>query len=371
MIVGCVKEIKKQEFRVGMTPDCARAYGRAGHDVVVQSTAGKGAGFGDDEYTEAGAEVLATAREVFERSEMIVKVKEPIPEEYDLFRAGQILFTYLHLAADKPLTEMLMDKKIRGIAYETMVGPEGGLPCLKPMSEIAGRLSVQEGAKYLEKPFGGRGILLGGVPGAERGRVVILGAGTVGSNAAKMAVGIGAEVIIMDLSATRLEYQDDIFSGRVQTLYSNDANITKCLRDADLVIGAVLIPGVAAPKLVRREHLGTMKKAAVIVDVAVDQGGCFETTHATSHHDPVFEVDGVVHYCVANMPGAVPRTSTIALTSTTLRHGVDIASKGLESACRDSATIATGLNTYEGRLTCKPVAEALDLEYTPREMALA
>ncbi len=371
MVVGCVTEIKEQEFRVGLTPDCVLSYTKFGHTVLVQSAAGDGAGFSDQEYAEAGAEILPSAREVFNRSDMIVKVKEPTGEEYTLLREGQILYTYLHLAADKPLTEMLMAKKVSGIAYETMEGPEGGLPCLKPMSEIAGRLSVQEGAKYLEKPFGGRGILLGGVPGVQRGKVLVLGAGTVGTNAAKLALGLGAEVTVVDLSATRLEYLSDIFGGHVQTLYSNEANIARCLREADLVIGAVLIPGGAAPKLVGRERLKTMKKGAVMVDVAVDQGGCFETTHPTSHHDPVFEIDGVVHYCVANMPGAVPRTSTIALTATTLRYGLELAALGVKEACKASSTIATGLNTHAGKLTCRAVADALDIAYTPLQEALA
>lgn len=361
MRIGCVKEVKDQEYRVGLTPACVRDYVRAGHKVAIQSGAGEGAGFPDAAYLEAGAELLDTAKDVFDRSDMIVKVKEPVASEYDLFREGQILYTYLHLAADRPLTEMLLVKKIQAIAYETMQTPDGRLPCLKPMSEIAGRLSVQEGAKCLLKTMGGAGILLGGVPGVPRAKVLILGGGTVGANACRIAYGMGADVTVLDLNAVRLEYLDDIYGGKITTLYSTEGNLTAALRQADLVVGAVLVPGAAAPRLIRREHLQYMKKGAVLVDVAIDQGGCIETSHPTTHTDPVFVVDGVVHYCVANMPGAVPRTATMALTSATLNYGLEIASKGVDRACRDNPVIATGLNTYQGRCVCRAVAQALGL----------
>jgi alanine dehydrogenase len=298
---------------------------------------------------------------------MIIKVKEPLPEEYDLFRQGQILYTYLHLAADERLTRAMLDKKLKAVAYETIETANRQLPCLKPMSEIAGRLSVQEGAKYLEKPFGGRGVLLGGIPGVQSGRVTILGAGVVGMNACKIAVGMGAQVTILDLNLERLAYIDDVFSGYVTTLYSNEQNIAESIKHADLVIGAVLIPGAAAPKLIQREHLSYMQKNAVMVDVAVDQGGCFATTRATTHHDPTFVVDDVVHYCVANMPGAVPRTSTLGLTNTTLKYGLQIADRGVESACLENPEIKKGLNAYLGHCTYKAVADTFGMAYIPAE----
>ena len=301
---------------------------------------------------------------------MIVKVKEPLEQEYDLFKEGQILYTYLHLAADKSLTDAMLAKKIKGVAYETMEGPNRTLPCLMPMSEIAGRLSVQEGEKYLEKTYGGRGILLAGVTGVPKGNIVIIGAGNVGTNACKMAVGTNARVTILDLNLQRLQYIDDIFGGKVQTLYSSEENLVNSLKEADLVIGAVLIPGAKAPKLVRREHLKLMKKGAVMVDVAVDQGGCFETTHPTTHTDPIFVVDGIVQYCVANMPGAVARTSTQALTNATLNYGLEIANKGVEQACKDNHAIMTGLNVYEGKITFKGVADAFGMEYVKAEDAI-
>jgi alanine dehydrogenase len=294
---------------------------------------------------------------------MIVKVKEPLPEEYDFFHEGQILYTYLHLAADKPQTEALLAKKVKAVAYETVTEADGSLPLLTPMSEIAGRLSVQEGAKYLEKSFGGRGVLLGGVPGIRSGKVLIIGGGIAGTNACKMAIGLGADVTIMDVSAKRLAQLDDIFGSRVKTLYSNPYNIEAELKEADLVIGAVLIPGAAAPKLVRREHLKTMKPGAVIVDIAVDQGGCVETTHATYHSDPIFIIDGIVHYCVANMPGSVSLSSTMALTSVTNKYGLMIANMGLEKAVEASEPIRKGLNCYMGKLTNQKVAEALNIPF--------
>ncbi len=364
MKVGTVKEIKNNEFRVGMTPDSAKTYLEHGHSVYVQAGAGDGAGFTDDEYANAGAKVVPTAADVYGECEMIIKVKEPLEEEFALMREGQILYTYLHLAASKKLAEALLKGKVKGVAYET-IEDRGGLPCLKPMSEIAGRLSVQEGAKYLEKPFGGRGILLSGVPGVSRGKIVIIGSGTVGTNACKAAIGFGADVTVLDLSLDRLAYLDDIFGGQITTLYSTSANIEQSLAQADLAIGAVLIPGASAPKVIRRSYLKNMKPGSVIVDVAVDQGGCCETTHPTTHDDPVFTVDGVVHYCVANMPGSVPRTATLALINATLPYGLMIADNGLEKACRMNGGIAKGVNTYDGQCTYKGVATALGLEYTP------
>jgi len=364
MNIGCVKEIKRHEYRVGMTPDCVRAYVAHGHQVVIQAGAGEGAGFDDGDYRAAGAVVEADRGSIFSRCDMIVKVKEPQPEEYPLFRDGQILFTYLHLAPDWDQTKALLKAGIRGVAYETIRTADGTLPCLKPMSEIAGRLAVQEGAKYLEKPFGGRGVLLGGVPGVPRGKVAVLGGGVVGLNAAKMAVGLGAEVTILDVNPGRLAYLDDIFGGRASTLYSTEGNLRRVLAESDLVIGGVLIPGAQTPKLIRREHLKLMKKASVIVDVAVDQGGCCETTHATTHDDPVYTVEDVVHYAVGNMPGAVALTSTLALTSTTLKYGLKIADQGLEAALGADPALLAGLNVYRGKCTYADVASAHGLAYT-------
>lgn len=364
MIIGLVKEIKNNEFRVGLTPGAVSAFAQAGHTVLVEQGAGLGSGFPDGEYLSAGAQLVADAPSVWARAEMIVKVKEPIESEYGYFRRDLILFTYLHLAADGPLTKALMDAGVKAVAYETIVGQGGGLPCLAPMSEIAGRMSVQEGAKYLEKTYGGRGVLLAGVPGVERGNVVILGGGNVGTNACKIAVGMGANVTILDVSARRLAYLDDIFPRQITTLYSTRDNILRCLEQADLVIGAVLLPGRAAPKLVRREDLKRMKPGAVLVDVAVDQGGCVETTHATTHDDPIFQIDGVVHYCVANMPGAVARTATQALVNATLPYGLALAAQGVEGACQQDGGLLLGLNCYAGACTCAGVAEALALPYT-------
>ena len=359
--VGCVKEIKNNEFRVGMTPDNVKAYVGAGHEVYIEKGAGVGSGFMDPEYEEAGAKMIDSAKEVWDTVEMMIKVKEPLPEEYPLFHEGLILYTYLHLAADKPQTDALLEGKVKGVAYETLFDPrQGGLPLLAPMSQIAGRLSIQEGAKYLEKTFGGEGVLLAGVPGTPKANIVILGGGNVGTNACKIAVGMGANVTIMDISLPRLAYLDDLFGARVQTLVSTDANIEKAVKEADLVIGSVLIPGKAAPKLFKKKYLKEMKPGAVFVDVAVDQGGCGETTRVTYHDDPIFEVDGVVHYCVGNMPGAVPRTSTIALTNATLSYGLQIANKGLEQAYKDNEVIYSAVNTYDGKLTCKNVADSFD-----------
>ncbi|MDF3004923.1 MAG: ald [Oscillospiraceae bacterium] len=370
MVIGVVKEIKNNEFRVGLTPGAATAFIEAGHSVLVERGAGLGSGFTDEEYLSVGAQIEDKAESVWNSSEMIIKVKEPIETEYKYFREGLVLYTYLHLAADAPLTRALLKAKVKAVAYETIVGREGGLPCLAPMSEIAGRMSVQEGAKYLEKTFGGRGVLLAGVPGVERGNVVILGGGNVGTNACKIAVGMGGNVTILDVSARRLAYLDDIFPHQITTLYSSRDNIRRCLKQADLVIGAVLLPGRTTPKLVLREDLKSMKPGAVIVDVAVDQGGCVETSHPTTHDDPIFMVDGVVHYCVANMPGAVSRTSTLALVNATLSYGLALAAKGVEKACQDDRGLMSGLNCYDGKCCFAGVAEALGLEYISADTLL-
>jgi alanine dehydrogenase len=367
MKIGTIREIKKHEYRVGLTPACVRAYVKRGHEVYVEAGAGISAGFGNEEYRWAGAQIEPNRKRIFEECDMIVKVKEPQPEEIDHFQENQILFTYLHLAASKTLTLALMEKKIRAVAYETIETADGTLPCLVPMSEIAGRLAVQEGAKYLEKPFGGRGILLGGVPGVRRGKVAILGGGIVGTNACKIAVGIGADVCILDVNARRLAYLDDIFGSSINTLYSNDANIEAALEESDVVIGAVLVHGGKAPNLIRREHLSRMKPGAVIVDVAVDQGGCAETTKPTTHDAPIYTVDGIVHYGVTNMPGAVALSSTIALTSATLQYGLTIAEHGLERACRESQSICKGVNLYRGHCVYEHIASDLEIEYTPLE----
>ena len=360
MIIGCVKEIKNNEFRVGMTPDNVREYVNAGHSVLIETNAGIGSGFLDEEYVEAGATIIDSAKEIWDQVDMMVKVKEPLPEEYPLFHEGLILYTYLHLAADKEQMDALLKNKIKAVAYETLTEKDGSLPLLTPMSQIAGRLSIQEGAKYLEKKFGGEGILLAGVPGTHKANVVILGGGTVGYNACRIAVGIGANVTILDINLKRLEELDLLFGSSIQTLYSNDTNIEKAVKNADLVIGAVLIPGKSTPKLLKRSYLKSMKNGAVYVDVAIDQGGCAESARVTTHDDPIYVEEGVVHYCVGNMPGSVPRTSTIALTHATTHYGLIIANKGLEDACRTSDVIASGVNTYDGQLTCKNVADSFE-----------
>ena len=364
MKIGCVKEIKNNEFRVGLTPDNVRAYVAAGHHVYMEAGAGLGSGFQDTEYVQAGASLLDNSADIWQLVDMMVKVKEPLPEEYPLFRKGLILYTYLHLAADREQTDALLAGNVNAVAYETIQEKDGSLPCLAPMSQIAGRLSIQEGAKYLEKRFGGEGILLAGVPGTPKANVVILGGGTVGMNACKIAVGMGANVTILDISLKRLEELDNMFGAHIQTLVSNDSNVERVLKDADLIIGSVLIPGGSTPKLFKRKYLKEMKDGAVFVDVAIDQGGCGESSHVTTHDDPVFTEEGVVHYCVGNMPGAVPRTSTIALTNATVKYGLEIASAGLEEACRKSDVIRSGVNTYEGRLTNRNVAAAHNYEYT-------
>jgi alanine dehydrogenase len=365
MKIGCLKEIKTHEYRVGLTPSDVRSYVSRGHEVIIQQNAGEDAGFADSEYKASGALIEKDPKRIFDSCEMIIKVKEPLPEEYGLFHKDQILYTYLHLAADKRLTEAMLKSGIKGVAYETIETADGQLPCLQPMSEIAGRLSVQEGAKFLEKTFGGRGVLLGGVPGVERGKVGIIGGGVVGTNACKIATGMGADVTILDISARRLAYLDDIFGSRITALYSTDANIEKILRESDVIIGAVLLPGAKAPTLVKREHLKIMKKGAVIVDVAVDQGGCVETIKPTTHDDPVYVIDGIVHYGVANMPGAVALTSTKALTSATLPYGLMIAEMGLENAARKSEALKLGINVYQGKIVYENVSKAFNMPYIP------
>ena len=368
MLIGCPKEIKNQEYRVGLTPSNVADYVGNNHKVIIEKGAGEGSGFSDEEYKKAGAEI-SNKKKVFE-ADMIVKVKEPIEEEYDYFRENQTLYTYLHLAADKPLTKMLLKKKIKSVAYETMRDEFNQLPCLAPMSSIAGRLSIQEASKYLEKKFGGEGVLLGGVPGVQKANVVILGAGVVGLNAAQIAMGFGANVSITDVNIARLSYIDQIFNMRINTYFSAPSTLENLYKTADVIIGSVLIPGAKAPKLLRKEHLKIMKKGCVIVDVAIDQGGCFETSHATTHDDPIYIIDGIVHYCVANMPGAVPRTSTIALTNSTTHYGIMLANEGLEEICKTNNTMLTGLNTYNGKCTFKGVADAFGLEYTDPKKAL-
>lgn len=359
MVIGVPKEIKDQEYRVSMVPAGVRALAEKGHKVLVEAGAGGGSGIADAEYAAAGAEIVPKARDVFARSDMIVKVKEPLEQEYDLLTEGQILFTYLHLAPARKLTKALLAKKITALAYETVM-ENGTLPLLIPMSEIAGRMSVQVGAQFLEKQRGGRGVLLGGVPGVYPGRVAILGGGIVGLNAAKVALGMGATVTVLEVNHAHMRYLDDIFGGRVYTLYSNAFNIARALADADLVVGAVLIPGASAPRLVTRAMLKDMKKGSVLLDVAVDQGGCAETTKPTSHTSPTYEVDGVIHYAVPNMPGAVPRTSTFALTNATIRYVQLVADRGVKAAVKASPALKAGLNLYAGKITHRAVAESQD-----------
>ncbi len=364
MKIGLPKEIKDNEYRVGLTPAGVQALTHAGHEVFVQKTAGEGSGFTDDQYVKAGGKLLETADDVWGTGDMIVKVKEPIAPEYPRMRENQLLFTYLHLAPEFELTKQMMERKVTGVAYETITDRHGRLPLLTPMSEVAGRMSVQVGATYLEKMNGGRGILLGGVPGVPAANVVIIGGGIVGTEAAKMAVGLGAKVTIIDRNLDRLRQLDDIFLSKVQTLASSQYAIEEAISHADLVIGAVLVVGAAAPKLVTREMLKLVQNGAVLVDVAVDQGGCFETTHATTHSNPTYYEEGVLHYCVANMPGAVPRTSTFALTNATLPYALDLANKGFEAAIRDDHGLREGVNTYAGKLTYEAVATSQNLEYT-------
>ena len=365
MIIGVPKEVKDNEFRVGLVPAGVKALTDAGHTVYVQSHAGTGSGIHDREFVEAGAVLSKDSDEIWSRAELVIKVKEPVEEEYSRLLEHQTLFTYLHLAPLPELTHLLLTKRITGIAYETIRESDGSLPLLTPMSEVAGRMAIQVGAQYLERNQGGRGILLGGVPGVPPAQVVIIGGGVVGLNAAKIALGMGADVTILDTNLNKLRYLDDVFLGRVATLASNSVTISHSIRKADLLVGAVLIPGASAPKLVTRSMISTMKRGAVIVDVAVDQGGCIETTHPTTHSKPTFEVDGVVHYCVANMPGAVPRTSTFALTNATLPYALKLAQLGLKNAIASDPGLGEGVNVYQGHVTCRGVAESQNLGYTP------
>lgn len=370
MIIGTTKELKNHEYRVGLTPNNVAQLVKDGHDVLVEADAGIDAGFTDRQYEAAGATIYQNAEEIYKKSEMIIKVKEPEESEYQYLQENQILYTYLHLAANKKLAQVLLEKKITAIAYETIRDDKGNLPCLRPMSQIAGRLSIQEGAKYLERGFGGRGILLGGIPGVERGKIVIIGGGVAGTSAAKAAVGMGASVTILDANLNRLAYLDDIFGSSVTTLYRDDENLLAAIKDADLVICTLLIPGGATPKVIKREYLSKMKRGSVIVDISIDQGGCCETSQVTTHDNPVYIVDGVVHYCVGNMPGAVPYTSTVALTNATTKYAVEIAKKGIYQAAIENLSIASGLNTYKGKCVNINVAEALDLPYTKLDSIL-
>ncbi len=358
MVIGVPKEIKDHETRVGCVPSMVTTLQEHGHEVLVERGAGVGSSVADDEYAEAGAIIVDDVSEVWSRSDLVVKVKEPQPSEYGFFRPGLILFTYLHLAPLPDLTEALVRSRVSAIAYETIRERDNSLPLLTPMSEVAGRMAVQVGAQYLERPNGGRGILLGGIPGVAPANVVVLGGGIVGHNAAKMACGLGANVTIIDRNLNRLRELDDVYSNSIRTLASNTHTIREAVRQADLVVGAVLIPGASAPKLVRREMIAQMKPGAVVVDVAIDQGGCFETAHATTHTDPVYYVDGVLHYCVSNMPAAVPHTSTFGLTNATVPYLLTLADKGLERACVESPAIREGVNTYQGEITYPAVAES-------------
>jgi alanine dehydrogenase len=371
MIIGVPKEIKTHENRVALLPGGVRAMKRNGHAVLVQTGAGIGSGFSDKLYEEAGAELVDDVDALWDRSEMIMKVKEPIAEEYPRMKEGQIIFTYFHFAASEELTQAVIDSKCIAIAYETVEKADGSLPLLIPMSEVAGRMAAQEGAKYLEKPFGGKGVLMGGIPGVKPANVLVIGGGIVGVNAAKVAAGMGAHTTIMDISMPKLRYLDDVMPKNIDTMFSSEANIRAMLDKVDMIIGAVLIPGAKAPHLITRDMLSEMEEGTVLVDVAIDQGGCFETSKPTTHDKPVYEVDGVTHYCVANMPGAVPRTSTIGLTNMTLPYAVDIANKGWQQAIQDDPELMKGLNIAEGVITYDDVAEAFDMDWSPVDEVLA
>jgi alanine dehydrogenase len=370
MIVGILKEIKSEENRVCMTPSGVEVMCQHGHKVLVEKSAGAGSGFEDAAYVAAGAEIVATPKEIYDRAEMVMHVKEPMPAEYGLIREGQIVFTYLHLAADEKQTQALLKSKCVAIAYETMQKADGSLPLLTPMSEVAGRMAVQQGAKYLEMEHGGLGVLLGGVPGVDPATVVVIGGGEVGANAAKMACGLGARVYILDLDLDRLRYLSDIMPKNCTPLMSSPAVLRDLVTRADVVIGAVLIPGAKTPKLITKDMLKTMKPGSVLVDVAIDQGGCFETSKPTTHGNPIYTVDGVIHYCVANMPGAVAKTSTMALTNATLPYALEIASKGWKQAMKDTLEIKNGANVVDGKITFKGVSDAFDLPYVPVETLL-
>lgn len=365
MIIGVPKEIKNNESRIALTPAGVIELKKRGHSVLVQHDGGKGSGFEDEDYTAAGAKILPSIEAVYAESEMIVKVKEPIEPEYKLIKKDQLLFTYFHFASSEPLTKAMIENKSTCLAYETVEKPDGSLPLLVPMSEVAGRMSVQEGAKYLEKPLKGRGVLLGGVPGVKPGQVLILGGGVVGTQAAKMAAGLGADVTIMDVNLPRLRYLADVMPANVTTMMSNEYNIRTLLPHADLIVGSVLIPGAKAPKLITRDMLSDMKAGSVVVDVAVDQGGCIETCKPTTHEDPTYLIDEVVHYCVANMPGAVPYTSTIALTNATLPYVITLASKGWKKACQDDPELRKGLNIVGGKVVYPAVSQAFGLPLSP------
>jgi alanine dehydrogenase len=370
MHIGCPKEIKPQEFRVGLTPNAAREAVAHGHTVSVETQAGIGAGFTDEDYVGAGAAIIATAAEIFAVADMIVKVKEPQPVERKMLREGQVLFTYLHLAPDLEQTKDLLASGCTAIAYETVTDANGGLPLLAPMSEVAGRLAPQVGSWTLQKANGGRGVLMGGVPGVGPAKVVVIGGGVVGTHAARVAAGMGADVTVLDRSLARMRYLDDVFGRDFKTMYASAGNTIEMAREADMVIGAVLIPGAAAPKLISRTQLSEMKQGAVIVDVAIDQGGCFETSKATTHQDPIYDVDGIMHYCVANMPGAVARTSTIALGNATMPFMLALANKGWRQACEDDAHLLNGLNVHAGQLTYYAVGKALGIDVLSPQLAL-
>ena len=362
MIIGCPKEIKSQEFRAGLIPAAVKTYVDNGHQVYIESGAGAGSAIRDEQYAAAGANICSTPQEVWDRAQMIVKVKEPLPPEYDLMKPGQLIYTYFHFAADEKLTRLCMEKKIVALAYETVQMPDGSLPLLKPMSEVAGRMAPLMGAFYIGKMHGGRGLLPTGVPGVSPASVLIIGGGTVGANAAKVAAGFGARVTLLDINLDTLEHLGNVMPSNVSPIYADPYTLDKGLREADIVIGAVLIPGTKAPKIIKREHLSIMKPGSVLVDVAIDQGGCAETSRPTTHIDPVYIVDGVVHYCVANMPGAYARTSTFALNNRTNKYGLKLANQGVEAACQKDSALMNGLNMYKGLITFKPVAEAFGLE---------
>ncbi|HMS68511.1 MAG: alanine dehydrogenase [Saprospiraceae bacterium] len=364
MIIGVPKEIKPSENRVALTPAGVVEFKKRGHEVFVQDQAGAGSGFPNEEYVKAGAQILPDIAAVYNIAEMIMKVKEPIASEYDLIKEDQLLFTYFHFASYQPLVEAMVKQKAVCLAYETVTSPDGSLPLLVPMSEVAGRMAIQEGAKYLEKPMGGRGVLLGGVPGVQPGKVLVLGGGIVGTHAAKMAAGLGADVTIMDVSLKRLRYLSEIMPANVSTIYSNEYNIRRLIGDHDLIVGAVLIPGAKAPHLITREMLKEMRPGTVLVDVAVDQGGCIETCKPTTHEDPTYVIDDIIHYCVANMPGAVPYTSTIALTNATLPFALELANKGWKKACIDNKDLREGLNIVKGKIVYEAVADVFKMRYT-------
>jgi alanine dehydrogenase len=365
MTIGVPKEIKNNENRVGLTPAGVAEFRKNGHQVYVQASAGEGSGFEDTEYEAAGANILPTIEAIYAIADMIIKVKEPIAAEYPLIKENQLLFTYFHFASSQELTHAMINRKAVCLAYETVEKADRSLPLLVPMSEVAGRMAIQEGAKYLEKPMGGRGILLGGVAGVKPANVLILGGGIVGTQAAKMAAGLGANVTIMDISLNRLRYLEDILPANVDTVMSNEYNIKDLIKQADLIVGAVLIPGAKAPHLITREMLKLMKKGTVLVDVAVDQGGCIETCKPTTHEDPIYVIDGIVHYCVANMPGAVPYTSTLALTNATLPYGIQLANLGWQKACANNEELRKGLNVVQGKIVYKGVSDAWGLDYVP------